>query len=97
MKRISEADPNVVWYQEKVIDAMWRSDFYVKSAKLIIEVNGNNHFYPYTTRKDQFTNFKQLLVIASKYNLLNLEPGKLMGLTMNGETKNIDSLISRVI
>lgn len=39
-------------------DSLYRSDFYIPKAKLAIEINGKSHFYPYTTRFNNFSNMK---------------------------------------
>jgi len=51
-------DDENAFESEYKIDGLFKSDFYVPSARLNIEVNGMQHFYPYTTKFNQMTNFK---------------------------------------
>ena len=39
-------------------DALFKCDFYLPKAKLAIEINGKSHYYPYTTRFNNFSNLK---------------------------------------
>ena len=46
--------------EEHTLDkALHKTDFYLPKANLAIEINGKNHFYPYSTRFNNFTNLKQ--------------------------------------
>lgn len=58
--------------EEFLVDKLFKVDFYVPSAKLIIEINGRNHYYPYSTKFNQFTNFKHKLLISKGYNIFHL-------------------------
>ncbi len=91
------------WVEEKVIEGIFKTDFYIPSVRLCIEINGQTHFYPYTlTKPNQTTNFKQFMLKnngdlqeRSNYNVLNLNARILQGLMK--EPKNLKSLIEREI
>lgn len=48
--------------EEQKVGHLFRADFYVPEARLIIEINGVQHFYPYTRRPNQYTQFKTKLL-----------------------------------
>jgi hypothetical protein len=48
--------------EEQVVDDLFRADFYIDNLNLAIDINGVQHFYPYTTRPHQFTRFKTKLL-----------------------------------
>ena len=37
---------------------MFLVDYYIPQARLVFEINGKDHFYPYTYKKENVTNFK---------------------------------------
>jgi len=83
---------------------MFRTDFYVEYARLIIEINGVQHFYPYTRKPHQFTQFKNKVLRGnqkqqtsniSTYNLINLNTHLLEGLSKTPE--NLESLLRKTI
>lgn len=41
-----------------VEDSLCTSDFYVPKADLLIEINGRSHFYPYSTRYNNYSNLR---------------------------------------
>jgi very-short-patch-repair endonuclease len=83
---------------------MFRTDFYVDYARLLIEINGVQHFYPYTRKPHQFTTFKNKVLRGnqkqhssnnSTYNLLNLNTHLLEGLSKTPE--NLVSFLRKTI
>ena len=59
-------------------------DFYVPEARLVFEINGKDHFYPYTYKKNNVTNFKSKVLREWKpesYTLINLNVQMLAGLS----------------
>lgn len=40
-------------------------DFYIPDSRLAIEINGRNHYYPFSTRYNNFTNFKTKMLRSS--------------------------------
>jgi very-short-patch-repair endonuclease len=87
----------VSWEEEHWLDSSWLTDFYLKEPNLVIEINGHNHFVPYTSKLDSPSNFKQRLLLESGYNLMNLDPNLLEGLTKNGNTHKLDDLLHKTI
>jgi very-short-patch-repair endonuclease len=61
-------------------DALFKPDFHIPSLKLLIEINGSQHFYPYSTRFNNFTNLKNKTSRAYGYSTLHLNSWKLEGL-----------------
>lgn len=55
---------------------LFRADFYIEDASLAIDINGVQHFYPYSRQPHQFTRFKTKLLRGNKrgsgYNVLYL-------------------------
>ena len=55
-------------------------DFFIPQARIVFEVNEKDHFYPYTFKKDNVTNFKSKLLReygkkgpgSKDYTLINL-------------------------
>ena len=98
---ISESDG--FWAEEQVIENIFKTDFYIPSVRLCIEINGQTHFYPYTlSKQNQITNFKQFMLKnsgdlqeRSSYNVLNLNSRILNGLMK--EPKNLKSMLERTI
>jgi very-short-patch-repair endonuclease len=60
-------------------DALFKCDFYVPKAKLVIEINGKSHFYPYSTRFNNFSNLKLKSIYHEGYNVMNLNSWTLEG------------------
>ncbi len=60
-------------------DALFKCDFYIPKAKLVIEINGKSHFYPYSTRFNNFSNLKLKSIYHEGYNVMNLNSWTLEG------------------
>ena len=78
-------------------DALFKADFYIPSAKLAIEINGKTHYYPYTTRFNNFTNLKMKSLKASGVNVLNLNSWTLDGFIRNDNRAGLKDLISKTV
>lgn len=78
-------------------DTLFKTDFYVPSAKLAIEINGKTHYYPYTTRFNNFTNLKMKSLRSSGHNVLNLNSWMLEGFIRNDNRAGLKDLISKTI
>lgn len=73
----------------------FKADFFIPRARLFIEINGRQHFYPYTLRPNQFTQFKMDMILhgalhnqkgeCEPYQLLHLNAPMLEGLSNNPE------------
>ena len=70
--------------EEHIIGDLFRTDFFIEDAQLAIDINGMQHFYPYTTRPHQFTRFKTKLLRGNQrnsgYNILYLHSHQLENL-----------------
>ncbi len=70
--------------EEHIIGDLFRTDFFIEDAQLAIDINGMQHFYPYTTRPHQFTRFKTKLLRGNQrnsgYNVLYLHSHQLENL-----------------
>ena len=44
------------------VEGMFMCDMYIPQARLVIELNGKGHFYPYTYKKDNMTNAKSKIL-----------------------------------
>lgn len=86
-------------YNEEFLieDSLFKADFYIPSAKLAIEINGKTHYYPYTTRFNNFTNLKMKTLRASGVNTLNLNSWTLDGFLRNDNRAGLKDLISKTI
>ena len=51
---LGESNGDDFYLQESLVE-QYRCDFYIPNARLVIEINGKEHFYPYTYKKNQFT------------------------------------------
>lgn len=80
-----------------VEDALFKTDFYIPSAKLVIEINGKTHYYPYTTRFNNFTNLKMKTLRSSGLNVLNLNSWVLEGFIRNENRSGLKDLIQKTI
>lgn len=83
------------YMEEYKVDNLFRGDFYVPKAKLVIEINGQNHYFPYTSKFNQFTNFKHKILIKNNYNIMHIKSDKLEGLSK--DPHRLDDLLSRTI
>lgn len=88
----------IAFEEEKLLnDAIFKTDFYIPSAKLAIEINGKSHFYPYTTRFNNFTNMKNKVVRGVGHNILNLNSWTLEGMLKDEERKGLKDLLQKTI
>lgn len=79
-------------------DTLHSPDFFIPSKKLCIEINGQNKFYPYSSWKNNFLNFKTILTMKSGYRVFNMNSRKLEGLTKSEEGREkLNSLLQRII
>ena len=82
---------------------MFLVDYYIPQARLVFEINGKDHFYPYTYKKHNVTNFKSKLLrewgnsseIDQNYTLVNLNVQMLAGLSL--EPHKLQDFLKRVI
>lgn len=82
---------------------MFLVDFYVPTARLVVEINGKDHFYPYTYKKNNTTNFKSKLLReygkkapdSKAYPLVNLNVQMLGGL--RHEPEKLQGLLRKII
>ena len=58
--QINGLDPSVGDYyvSEHRIEDTFLVDYYIPQARLVFEINGKDHFYPYTYKKNNVTNLK---------------------------------------
>ena len=100
MLEVSERD-NVM--KEHRLEQMFMVDFYLPKQRLVIEINGKDHFYPYTYKKNNVTNLKsKMLREWSKsgpqerhYFVLNLNVQFLHGLSK--EPRKLQDFLARMI
>ncbi len=78
-------------------DSLYNTDFYIPKAKLAIEINGKSHFYPYSTRFNNFTNMKMKGLKQSGYNTMNLNSWVLEGFIHGNNRAGIKDLLTRTI
>ena len=86
-------------YNEEYLveDALFKTDFYIPSAKLAIEINGKTHYYPYTTRFNNFTNLKMKTLRQAGVNVLNLNSWTLEGFIRNDNRNGLKDLLQKTI
>ncbi len=86
-------------YSEEYLieDSLFKTDFYIPSAKLAIEINGKTHYYPYTTRFNNFTNLKMKTLRNQGHNVLNLNSWTLEGFIRNQNREGLKDLITKTI
>lgn len=86
-------------YNEEYLleDSLFKTDFYIPSAKLAIEINGKTHYYPYTTRFNNFTNLKMKTLRTQGHNVLNLNSWTLEGFIRNENRAGLKDLINKTI
>lgn len=91
-------DMKVGFEEEKMLPAaLFKADFYVPQANLAIEINGKSHFYPYSTRFNNFTNLKNKMIRNNGYNILNLNSWMLEGMLRDPERKGLKDLIQKTV
>lgn len=78
---------------EVSVDGLYSADFFVPSKKAVIEINGDLHFYPYTTRFSNTFILKQNLMKREGFKLVNLNMSILKGLSKNPE--KVENLIAK--
>ncbi len=78
-------------------DALFKSDFYLPKAKLAIEINGKSHFYPYSTRFNNFSNLKMKSLYHEGYNVMNLNSWTLEGFIKHENRAGLKDLLSKTI
>lgn len=83
--------------EELLEDALYKADFYIPKARLAIEINGKSHFYPYTTRFNNFTNMKMKGLKQAGYNILNLNSWMLEGFILNNNREGMKDLLTKTI
>jgi very-short-patch-repair endonuclease len=86
------------------VAGLFRADFYIPEVRLVLEINGVNHFYPYTRKPIQYTQFKTKLLRGNQkhcseaqgtYNVVNLNTHMLEGLKRTPE--NLRILLEKII
>jgi hypothetical protein len=107
LARIAEKHemPVETYYEEeKWIDKMFTSDFYIPHVRLVMEVNGVRAFYPYTRKVFNYSRFKGSMLRGSRipgvpehprYNVFNLNVHTIEGLLH--EPGKLDSFMERTI
>lgn len=87
-------------YNEECLleDTLVSPDFYIPEARLCIEINGRNKFYPYSTRYNNFLNFNHKLLKKRDYNTSMLNSWKLEGWMKYDEGKtHFKDILSKTI
>lgn len=88
----------VEFAEEKMLeDALFKTDFYIPQAKLAIEINGRSHYYPYSTRFNNFFNLKSKILRNKGYAILNLNSWKLEGMLRDPERAGLKDLMTKTI
>jgi very-short-patch-repair endonuclease len=78
-------------------DALFKCDFYLPKAKLAIEINGKSHFYPYSTRFNNFSNLKMKSMYHEGYNVMNLNSWTLEGFIKHENRAGLKDLLTKTI
>lgn len=78
-------------------DSLFKCDFYIPKAKLALEINGKSHFYPYTTRFNNFTNLKMKSLYHEGYNVMNLNSWTLEGFIKHENRAGLKDLLGKTI
>jgi very-short-patch-repair endonuclease len=78
-------------------DALFKSDFYLPKSKLVIEINGKSHFYPYTTRFNNFSNLKMKSLYHEGYNVMNLNSWTLEGFIRHDNRAGLKDLLMKTV
>ena len=88
---------NVKFIEETALeDALYSPDFYLPEQKVVIEINGNHHFYPYTTRFMNFTNARNKIMRGKGYKVVNLNSSMLEGLIRQENKAGLHNLIGKI-
>ena len=80
---------------------MFLVDFYLPKRRLVIEINGKSHFYPYINKKSSVTNFKSKVLREQGrsglpgYFVLNLNAQILHGLSK--EPDKLEDFLARML
>jgi len=88
----------VNFVEETVNDiTLYTPDFYLPELKLAIEINGNNHYYPYSTRFMNFTNARNKVMRHYGFQVANLSSTMIEGLLRTENKEGIKSLVQRIV
>lgn len=91
-------DLGIAFEEEKMLDnAIFKTDFYIPSANLVLEINGMNHYYPFSTRFNNFTNLKNKVLRGTGYSIFNLNSMTLEGMLKDPERKGLKELITKTV
>lgn len=77
-------------------DALYSPDFFLPEQRVCIEINGNHHFYPYTTRFMNFTNARNKIMRGLGYKVVNLNQSMLEGLIRQENKAGLQDLIGKI-
>ena len=102
LEDVIDGKESEVYHEEYQVE-YFVADFYVPKANLIIEINSKQHFYPYTYKKDQVTNFKTKLLRcnsqaspdAHDYSVINLNVQMLEG--MKNDIPKVSDFLRKII
>lgn len=88
---------NVKFIEETALDdALYSPDFFLPEKRVCIEINGNHHFYPYTTRFMNFTNARNKIMRGFGYKVVNLNQTMLEGLIRQENKAGLQDLIGKI-
>jgi very-short-patch-repair endonuclease len=76
-------------------DCFVRPDFFLPQANLAIEINGRSHYYPMSTRYNNYTNLTTKLLRMNGHNILHLNSWVLEGMMANKD--GIKDLLTKTI
>ena len=57
-----DASVDDYYISEHRLEDTFLVDYYIPQARLVFEINGKDHFYPYTYKKNNVTNLKSKLL-----------------------------------
>jgi len=78
---------------EVSVDGLFSNDFLIPSKKTVVEINGDLHFYPYTSKFSNVFQLKQNILKREGFNIINLNIGILKGLSRSPE--KLEDLLNR--
>mgnify|MGYP001138055461 CR=1 FL=1 len=80
--------------EEYPFEGLFKVDFFVPKLDYVIEINGMEHFYPFTTQMCNYTNFKGRM-INRQSTLTNLNNPVMMGWMKAPEKKALLAVLKK--
>lgn len=83
--------------EELLQDVLYKPDFFIPSLNMAVEINGISHFYPYSSRFNNFSNTKNKILKSHGYGIVHLNAWKLEGLLKYNNAAGLKEFLAKSI